>query len=388
MKLKFAIRTITAGVDIKSLHDMEKLHHAIRFLKNARKQFQDVGYDVQTIRIATPHFYLLSSGLTDSEVRTRLAEIDKLTHDDHIFLSIGELCKPEVYDKKYVELAEDIIAQTRNINFSVRISEFGQGIYYKSIRQAAEIISAIAYSSLGGEGNFRFAAAANCQPHIPFFPVAYHEGAPGFTIGIESPNILLNGLVSDDWEENKLSLEKALNDALIPIQMICEKISDETGLEFFGIDTSTAPGLNASIGGVVEKLTGHPFGHSSTLAACSLITDVIKNLDVKTCGYSGLMLPVLEDKVLAMRAKENNFTINELLMYSAVSGTGLDVVPIPGYTTVDQLQRILLDVASLSVKYVSKAMSARLFLIPGKKAGDDVSFENTYLTDCKVMEVK
>ena len=388
MTRNFAIRTITAGVDIKNLCDIEKLHHAIRFLKNAREKFQEGGYDVQTIRIATPHFHLLSNGLTHSEIKTRLVEIDKLTHEDHIFFSIGELCKPGVYDKKYVELAQEIIAQTKNIHFSIRISEFEKGVNYSSIQLAAEIISVIARSTPGGEGNFRFAAAANCQPHIPFFPVAYHEGVPGFAIGVESPNILLEGIVSDDWEENKISLKKALNEALIPVEKICGKISSETGLDFFGIDTSTAPGLSASIGAVIERLTGHPFGHSSTLAACSLITDVIKHFGVRTCGYSGLMLPVLEDKVLAQRAKENSFTMNELLMYSAVSGTGLDVVPIPGSTTVGQLQRILLDVAALSIKYISKAMSARLFLIPGKEAGDEVSFENPYLTDCKVMEVK
>jgi uncharacterized protein (UPF0210 family) len=44
------------------------------------------------------------------------------------------------------------------------------------------------------------------------------------------------------------------------------------------------------------------------------------------------MLPVIEDKVLAKKAIEQKFTLQELLLFSSVSGTGLDVVPLPGST--------------------------------------------------------
>jgi uncharacterized protein (UPF0210 family) len=97
------------------------------------------------------------------------------------------------------------------------------------------------------------------------------------------------------------------------------------------------------------------------------------------------MLPVIEDKVLAQRGAEGKFTVQELLLYSSVSGTGLDVVPLPGDTNVDAIARILSDVAALSLKYSNKALSARLFIIPGKKAGDQVEFENPYLTTAVVM---
>jgi len=93
----------------------------------------------------------------------------------------------------------------------------------------------------------------------------------------------------------------------------------------------------------------------------------------------------IEDKVLAKRAVEKRFTVQELLLFSSVSGTGLDVVPIPGNTTMQTIANILTDVASLSLKYTSKALSVRLFLIPGKEAGDIVKFENPNLTSSVVM---
>ena len=38
----------------------------------------------------------------------------------------------------------------------------------------------------------------------------------------------------------------------------------------------------------------------------------------------------LEDAVLAARSQAGSFTVNDLLLYSAVCGTGLDTVPLPG----------------------------------------------------------
>jgi hypothetical protein len=120
------------------------------------------------------------------------------------------------------------------------------------------------------------------------------------------------------------------------------------------------------------------------LSACSTITGVLKGVDVKTCGYSGLMLPVLEDRILARRAIERRYGVSELLLYSSVCGTGLDVVPLPGDTPVASLAATIGDVAALAARY-RKPLSARLFPVPGKRAGEMVSFDNPYLTTTRVM---
>jgi len=74
--------------------------------------------------------------------------------------------------------------------------------------------------------------------------------------------------------------------------------------------------------------------------------------------------------------------------FANVSGTGLDVVPIPGNTSQETIERILTDVAALSLKYSAKALSARLFLIPGKKEGDIIEFNNPHLTKATVMKIE
>jgi uncharacterized protein (UPF0210 family) len=76
----------------------------------------------------------------------------------------------------------------------------------------------------------------------------------------------------------KLLLEKNLK----PVQHIAEEISRTEHMKYGGIDASPAPGLEASIGQAIETYSGQPFGTPATLSACALITDVLKNLDIRS----------------------------------------------------------------------------------------------------------
>jgi hypothetical protein len=98
------------------------------------------------------------------------------------------------------------------------------------------------------------------------------------------------------------------------------------------------------------------------------------------------MLPLLEDSTLAARGAEGSLTLTDLLLYSAVCGTGLDTLPLPGDTSVEQIQAILLDLAALALR-LNKPLTARLMPIPGKKAGDPTEFGFEYFANSKVLEV-
>jgi uncharacterized protein (UPF0210 family) len=99
------------------------------------------------------------------------------------------------------------------------------------------------------------------------------------------------------------------------------------------------------------------------------------------------MLPVLEDVRLAQRWSEGRLTLDSLLAYSAVCGTGIDTVPLPGNITEEQLGRIIGDVASLSVKW-HKQLSVRLFPVPGKGAGERTEFDSPYLVNATIQPMK
>ena len=95
------------------------------------------------------------------------------------------------------------------------------------------------------------------------------------------------------------------------------------------------------------------------MTAAGVITRAVQSTPIKHVGYSGLMVPVLEDNLLAKRWAEGTYNRDSLLAYSAVCATGLDTVPLPGDITEEQIARILGDVASLAWKW-QKPLAARL----------------------------
>ncbi|NNF04202.1 MAG: DUF711 family protein [Rhodothermales bacterium] len=389
---EFRIRTITTGIRLRSAVDHGAMQEALDFLGAARDVLA-ADYEVQTIRIATLPLASYTPEWRSDEAIDAIAALDRMAADADVMFSVGPVLTGDQREDGFGTWASELISATTNTSFSAFIASETGGRHPGSIRASAEAIAAIARTSPGGEGNFRFCATAFCPPGTPFFPAAWHAGAPAFSIGLESPNLLLSAL-RDASDASSDGLDTAcvrrtmidrLNSALAPIDEVCRSIASGTDRRYLGIDTSPAPGLDASIGEVIETLSGAPFGSPATLSACSTITDVLQGLDTRTFGYSGLMLPVLEDRVLAERASELRYGLQDLLLYSSVCGTGLDVVPLPGNVSVEALEAIIGDVAALALRY-RKPLSARLFPIPGKSAGEMAHFENPFLTSCRVME--
>ncbi len=135
-----------------------------------------------------------------------------------------------------------------------------------------------------------------------------------------------------------------------------------------GIDASMNPGLTPqdSVGQGIEQLPPYKFGAWGTLAVVSTITKAIKSLHnkINLVGYSGLMLPVMEDLTLAQRALANSepdsssYSLRDLLLYSSVCGVGLDTVPVPGATTLEELVRLYMDVGAMAYR-LNKPLTCR-----------------------------
>ena len=152
--------------------------------------------------------------------------------------------------------------------------------------------------------------------------------------------------------------------------------------------------MSRSIGGAIEALSGVPFGAWGTLAAVRQLTGAIRAARVTQLGFSGVMLPVLEDPILAQRNAEGRYTLRDLLAFSAVCGTGLDTIPLPGDSTAEQIVGVLEELAALAGA-LRKPLTARLLPMPGLKAGDLTTFASISdsplsggLCDSRVMRIE
>lgn len=380
------IRTITTGISLQSPREDARITQAAESNRKIQSFFERQGYEVQETRIATNSWEIYLRDLSTAEIVDAVRRIERTCQDLGVScFNIGYASTPEK-----IAVVPEFNKITEIIYCSSKIGDFETGIDFENARASAEAIKRMSQETENGYGNFRFCAWANCEPGIPFFPTGYHEGETAFAIGLECSDLVMKAFSkSTDLIEAEQNLRSVFEEELKKLEAIAQQISDELQVKYRGIDSSLAPSLEAdeSIAFAYEKLGFGKFGSQGTLAISAIITRVLKSLPVKTCGYSGLMLPVCEDFGLAERANEGTYDLTNLLLYSAVCGCGLDTVPIPGDVTVKEIEAILLDMATLAIT-LDKPLSARLFPVPGKKAGEMTSFNSPFLVDCKILAVQ
>ena len=366
------VRTITAGVAMERGLDREAVARALEMLARAKKRFEAEGYEVQTTRITMPPVIAALDTKARRAALSAIAEIDAMVASKGAIVALGPVLTADRVDNDLAPWSAELVKATKSTSFSVMVASPSGGVHAHAARAAAEVMLAVAGAVADGKGSFRFAAAANIPAGTPFFPVGWHEGTSSLAIGFESADLVRAAFAgATDVEDGRRRLTERMTAELRAVEKIAAAIAAEERVRYGGIDPSPAPMGAVSIGAALEALTGVPFGDAGTLRACAMVTEVLKSIPVRQCGYAGLMLPVLEDTVLSKRAIEGRYTMRDLLLFSSVCGTGLDVVPIPGDTPIDTLANIILDVAAQSVK-LKKPLSARMYLDPrceGRRSG-------------------
>jgi uncharacterized protein (UPF0210 family) len=357
----------------------------------ARESFSRAGVPVQTVRLATQPFPEVLTGHPPETALTLATSLQAACSARSLdYCSIGSVLpqRPGVEMAPWIDVIPRCIQATERVFASVQVATREAGIVPEAVERAAGAISRIAAETDLGFGNLRFAALANCPPGIPFFPVAYHGGGPpAFAIATESADLAVAAFTgADNWDMARDRLIEAIESYALRIATVAEQLAAEHGMRFAGVDFSLAPfpEVGRSIAEAIERLTGGHFGEQGTLFAVATLTDCLRSAHFHRCGFSEVMLPVLEDAVLARRSVERAYTLDSLLLYSAVCGTGLDTIPLPGDMDEAQLSAILLDVASLAVA-LDKPLTARLMPVPGKVAGDPVDFGFSYFAPARIL---
>jgi uncharacterized protein (UPF0210 family) len=380
------IRSITIGTNFSYPIKESKIVKTAQFLSRARKIFEEQGLKVQTVRLATQPWQEYLGTLPRNKIVNVIKNIEDCCLNNGIdFVSIGTVQRVD-----FIDIIPRIVQATSGVSTSVTIGDSNQGIGYPAITKTARVILQISKKTTRDYGNFRFAAISNCPPDTPFFPAGYHRGRTCFSIALECSDLVARAFSkARDVCRAERNLNIVLEHEFKKIEKIAKKIGRTEKVLFKGIDVSPAPSLKKkeSLAFAFEKLSPGKFGGPGTLAIAGMVTRVLQSLKIKKCGYSGLMLPILEDYGLAQRFSQGFLDIDKILAYSSVCGTGLDCVPLPGNISEDKIRAILLDVATLSLK-LNKPLSARLFPIPGKKAGEMTDFKSPYLVDSRILPIR
>ena len=381
------LRSITYFLEPGNPLDESRIAAAGRFLTQAATIFRDGGFVVQTTRLALPPLEKTFSDETIASAVEYAQNLEAQCFVQSIDVASLGIARP-TDSERYYEIIPEIIGATENIFAAAVIASPLGGINLQAIQWAANIMKRCSTLAPDGSGNLRFAALANVEPGSPLFPAAYHEGGvPAFAIATEAADLAVTAFTgAASLAEAHTRLVTSIESQAKTIAQLAKKASGRQGAKFNGIDFSLAPFPNAenSIGAALEALGLSAVGGSGTVAAAAFLTDAINKAKFPRTGFSGLLLPILEDTVLAQRTAEGILTLNDLLLYSTVCGTGLDMVPLPGDILAGELAAILLDVAALALRH-HKPLTARLLPIPGKQAGDEVVFDSPYFVKGRVL---
>ena len=379
------IRSITYFCNPKFPLDEKILRNAGEFLSQAKSIYESAGYEVQTTRLATTPFPNILNGNVKELPALAQTLSGILPQIGVAYAALGPALIE--FPESYAVIPEAISA-SENIFFGGVMADRKNGISMRAILACADVIQKTSTIEANGFANLRFAALANVKAGAPFFPAAYHDAdQSAFAIAVESADLAVDAFAGQPTlDEGRSVLVAEIQKHGQAIARIAHQELSNT--RFLGIDFSLAPSPNHahSLGNAVEKMGVPKIGLHGSLAAAAILTEAIERADFPRTGFSGFMQPVLEDSVLARRAAEGTLTIKDALLYSAVCGTGLDTVPLPGDVTAAEMSPLLLDLCALAMR-LDKQLTARLMPVPGKGAGDATDFDFGFFANSKVMKL-
>ncbi len=388
------VRTLTLGIAAPHPLSAAHIRHASAVLQQASRRVTEAGYEVQTVRLSTRPIFTDLADWSPAALLSYVRELQQMLDDEGLqFCSLGSAAAAAPnFPLVLLDPIPDLLAATTALSATVQVASEQHGLRAEAARPTARIIQRLAHETEEGFGNFRFAMLACVPPGCPFFPAAYHEGVDSLALGVQGVGLIAQALRAvreeqDVQAEGPLPLGRVtervrtvLETYMQPLVELGRELALEHDLHFQGIDLSPAPMGQESIVAALELCGYGLFGSPGTLAATAAITAALKSTTLPMCGYSGLMLPVLEDATLGQRWSDGLVNAHTLLLYSSVCGTGLDTLPLPGTMPIEAIEHLLLDVAILAVR-LHKPLSARLFPVPRRVEGEYTSFTSPYLTN-------
>jgi len=401
----FRVRAVTSFLTLKpeDFHEITLLQSKITkyatFLKLVEQKLVDAGYEVQTLRIATnPFGEYLPAASEPEKLKEQLSQLDEILKENSIeFCALGPATSPQE-----VNCCHIIVSTSHRLSCSADLIEDDVTM----ARKAADCMKTISQlddvSHLKkGLGNFQFCATACCKPYTPFFPAARSANLSNvtdldvipFALGLENGKLAQKLLSETKSIENiGTTFRDGMAKVLVPLSKLCEALENDScgKYNFVGMDTSLNPSLDegGSVAAAIEQIDiVEKFGGRGSMAVAAEITKALKSLPgIQNVGYSGLMLPVMEDDRLAVLASENDIDTTRLLALSSVCGVGLDTIPVSGFATTEELMGLILDVGSLAFRY-NKSLSCRVLLCPGQQGGEIAKFNSPYMCDCKIFSI-
>lgn len=415
------VRTVTLGLNLEDCsspvlqHLRDKIHakivrHAGDLVRITREIERQFGIPVVNKRIAVSPIASVAAGHGQDALVKVAQTLDKAAAEVGVDLLGGfsalvqKSTSPTA--RALIDCMPEAFSSTQRVCGSLNVASTRVGINMDAVLQTGQMIRQM--SELDAANN-AFACAklvvfANIPDDNPFMAGASHgqgEADAVVNIGVSGPGVVkraLQRLIEEHGAEN-LSLVDLAEEIKITAfrvtrvgELIGRELAQKLGVQFGIVDLSLAPTpkVGDSIGEILQIMGITTIGAPGSTAAVAMLNDAVKKggafASSSIGGLSGAFIPVMEDATLAQAAAEGSLSLDKLEAMTSVCSVGLDMVAIPGDTPGETIAGIIADEMAIGMVN-NKTTATRLIPVPGKQAGDYVSFGGLF-GESVIMQVK
>jgi len=405
----FDIRTVTMGINLKDCIDAEpqRLHEklyakitrkAAHLVQEANALAEKYGVPIVNKRISvTPVALLIEAALSAAQDKPRdlaLAAAVGRTLDaaaaavgvDFIAGFSALVQKGETYgDTVLIDAIPATLAQTQRLCGCVNVASTRSGMNMTAIARLGVMIKELAAATPDAIGCAKFVCFANAVEDNPFVAGAFHgigEADTALNIGVSGPGVVKQALENHptaDLTEIAELIKKTTFRITRVGELIGRELSRRLHVGFGILDLSLAPtpAVGDSVAEILEVMGLAKAGAPGSTAALAMLVDAVKKGGMMassgTGGLSGAFIPVSEDQGMVEAIRVGALSLEKLEALTAVCSVGLDMVAIPGDTPPSTIAAIIADECAIGM-INNKTTGVRLIPVPGKRAGDYVSW--------------
>lgn len=291
-------------------------------------------------------------------------------------------------DEKLMDSIPSALAETARVCSSVNIGSTRAGINMDAALKMAGIIKATAEATAEQDciGAGKLVVFCNAVEDNPFMAGAFHgsgEADEVINVGVSGPGVVRAVLADLPKDADVNSVAEAIKATAFKItragELMAREASKRLGYSKGILDLSLAPtpAEGDSVAEIIEAIGVGQCGGPGTTAALAMLNDAVKKGGVMASssvgGLSGAFIPVSEDAGMIRAAEDGALSIEKLEAMTCVCSVGLDMIAIPGDTTIESIFGIITDEAAIGM-INNKTTAVRLIPAIGKKVGDVLDF--------------
>ena len=291
-------------------------------------------------------------------------------------------------DEKLIDSIPSALAQTSRVCSSVNIGSTRAGLNMDAIYRMAETIIATAEATAENDciGAGKLVVFCNAVEDNPFMAGAFHgsgEADEVINVGVSGPGVVRAVLADMPKDADITSIAEAIKATAFKItragELMAREAASRLGYQKGILDLSLAPtpAEGDSVAEIIEAIGVGECGGPGTTAALAMLNDAVKKGGVMASssvgGLSGAFIPVSEDAGMIRAAEDGALTLPKLEAMTFVCSVGLDMIAIPGDTSVETIFGIIADEAAIGM-INNTPPAVRLLPAIGKGVGDVLDF--------------